>query len=123
MADSDTDKEGETHDNSTVTDGGNSNTNSGTDSTSSSGTNGTDEIRQIIREELAKIRRPNASPNITRRVDIEAEAERMVKEAAEKLTKETEIKELKDKVETLVTETAPVKVRRLTKFLWGDDNK
>jgi hypothetical protein len=79
-------------------------------------------IRKVLREELGRLRRSPGGP--TRRVDIEKQTEELVREAAKKLEEQNDEK-LSKKVEELKKEIeqAPVKLSRLTRFLWGESNE
>lgn len=98
---------------------------------SGSGGNGGDQsetIRQMVREELAKLSAGGDRSHVppSRRVDIESQAEEMVRRATEKLNLENELNSLREFKENAtkkgkeVVEEAPKKVRRLTKAIWGD---
>ena len=78
------------------------------------------EIRRILREEL---RRSN-SGNVRSR-DIESEARAAVEAEAKKLTAEKEHAKEHETIREAVkakpaTESAPVKLRRLTRLMWGE---
>lgn len=101
----------------------------------------TEEIRTIVREEIAnalgnkgdnkddkdsKDDDDKHTRTMPRRQDIEAMAERMVREQAEKLHHEQEHERLRNGNGTPPKqeqqEAAPKKVRRITKALWGSDD-
>jgi hypothetical protein len=97
---------------------------SGGDSGGDKGGSGkTDEVRAIIREELEKLR---GEPRVVRRVDLEAEAERLVQEASDRIVKSkddpSELEEVKAQLAELKKsmEKTPRKIRKITKLMWGD---
>jgi hypothetical protein len=99
--------------------------------TSGGGSSGLDmdEIRKAIREEVKSILGDEDARSHVRRGDIEAQAERMVREATEKLTREKQHDEdhqkLRsgnddgDKDKKPPSEDSPKKSPRLRKALWG----
>lgn len=113
-------------------DGANDSKDKGGNPASGSGGNDSDQsetIRQMVREELAKLSAGGDRSNVppSRRVDIEAQAEEMVRRATERLKVDNELEELRKfkdeatKKTKEVVEEAPKKVRRLTKAIWGSD--
>lgn len=88
----------------------------------------TTDIAALVAEEVRKALGANRTEAtlVPRRADIEKEAERMVREAADKLKKEEEHAKdhqtLAEKGKEAVEE-APRKVRKLTRALWGDPDE
>lgn len=94
----------------------------------SSDSSQTPDIAKLVAEEVRKALGANRTEAtlMPRRADIEKEAERMVREAAEKLKAEEQHakdhESLADKAKEAV-EDAPRKVRKLTRALWGDPDE
>lgn len=95
-----------------------------------------EELRTLIREEVAAALAGNGSkPSddskddkeraVPRRADVEKMAEEMVQKAAAKFAHDKEHEELsklKEPPKHEQQETAPKKLRKLTKAIWGDDD-
>lgn len=84
-------------------------------------------IKSLIREILAE-ERSTTEAATPKRIDVEAEAERLVQEATARLVADREAaeaakkkaKEEAKKIEETV-EQAPAHLRRVTKFMWGGE--
>lgn len=95
-----------------------------------------EELRALIKEEIAAALAGNGTKpsddskddkerTVPRRADVEKMAEEMVQKAAAKFAHDKEHEELsklKEPPKHEQHETAPKKVRRLTKAIWGDDD-
>ncbi len=87
---------------------------------------GDDNIRAIIREEIAKAlgdSKPTVTPGSSRASSIEKEAREAVEREAAKLTKEKEHEKEHETLKTqkLEPEKTPVKMRALTRLFWGSN--
>jgi hypothetical protein len=82
-----------------------------------------DDLKNAVRAVLSEMG-VGSDGAVSRRSDMESLAEKMVRDASEKLNKE---KELHDRIATIeetvkeATEETPRKVRKITKALWGDE--
>lgn len=79
-------------------------------------------VKAAVAEALKELRPTGARVS---RTDMEAEAQRLVEEAQQRFKKDEAERQRLDDIEAKVkevTEKAPVKVRKLTKVFWGDDN-
>ncbi len=99
-------------------------TDSGTDSSASDSADSlTAKIKAVVEEVLGE-RKASPGSSIPRRADIEEQAKQMVAEAQKRLADDEAHKAEHEKIAEVakkVTETAPKKVRRLTRALWGED--
>lgn len=96
-------------------------------STSGGATQDRDTLKSLIREILAE-ERSTTDAAAPKRIDIEAEAERLVQAATEKLVADREAadnakKKAKEEAAKLkeTVEQAPAHLRKVTKFMWGSE--